>query len=93
MYTSFHVKANELDDKFLKSIKTLFKSKRISITIEEEMDETEYQLSTEANRKHLEESINSKEGYAFTFDELKKVASDAAKGKKTDSKNLRKVKL
>lgn len=57
MYTSFIVKANELDEKFLKSIKTLFKSKTISITIEDEPDTTEYLLSTEANRKHLKESL------------------------------------
>ena len=57
MYTSFIVKANELDEKFLKSIKTLFKSKTISIPIEDEPDTTEYLLSTEANRKHLKESL------------------------------------
>ncbi len=57
MYTSFHIKANELDEKFLKSIKTLFKSKEIFITIEDEPDTTEYLLSTEANRKHLKKSL------------------------------------
>ncbi len=93
MYTSFHIKASELDEKFIKSVKALFKSKTISITIEEEQDTTEYLLSTEANRKHLEESLNSKEGYAFSFDELKKLSSDVSKGKKTDLKKLRKVKL
>ena len=57
MQTSFHIKANELDEKFLKSIKTLFKSKEIYITIEDEQDTTEYLLSTEANRKHLKKSL------------------------------------
>lgn len=69
MYTSFHVKANELDDKILKSIKALFKSKRISIIVEEEMDETEYLLSTEANRKHLEDALkNVKQGKTTKVD-------------------------
>ena len=44
MYTSFHLKANELNEDFLKSVKALFKSKRISIIVEEELDETEYLL-------------------------------------------------
>ena len=57
MYTSFHLKASELDEDFLKSIKTLFKSKEIFITIEDEPDTTEYLLSTEANRKHLKQSL------------------------------------
>ncbi len=69
MYTSFHLKANELDDKILKSIKALFKSKRISIIVEEEMDETEYLLSTDANRKHLEDAIkNVKQGKTTKVD-------------------------
>jgi hypothetical protein len=73
MYTSFHVKASELDESFIKSIKALFKSKRISITVEEELDETEYLLSTEANRKHLEESMaQAKAGKVVKVD-LKKL--------------------
>ena len=59
MYTSFHLNANELNEDFLKKLKAMFKSKYISITVEEEMDETEYLLSTPANRKHLEEAIKN----------------------------------
>jgi predicted transposase YbfD/YdcC len=81
MITSFHLKAEELDEKFLKTGKALFKKKKISITIEEEMDETAYLLSTDANRKHLEESIKSKEKISFTLDELKKHSMDIKKGK------------
>ena len=53
MYTSYHLNAKELNDDFLKSLKQLFKNKRITISMEEEMDDTEYLLSTEANRKQL----------------------------------------
>ena len=59
MYTSFHIKANELDEKFLKVLKTIFKSKRISIIVEEEQDETEYLLSSPANRRMLEKSLKN----------------------------------
>ncbi len=92
-FTSFHLNADELNADFFIKFKTLFKSKRISITVEEEMDETEYLLSTEANRKHLEAALKSKEGYAFTPNEFKKDCKDLAKGKKTDVNKLRKVKL
>jgi hypothetical protein len=71
LYTTFHSKATELDETFLKTLKTLFKSKRIAISVEEELDETDYLLSTDANRKHLEESLNSKEKISFSLDELK----------------------
>lgn len=92
MYTSFHIKASELDESFIKSIKALFKNKRISITVEEEMDETEYLLSTVANRKHLEESLKSKEGYSFSPEEFRKYSATLLKEKKTEYKKLRKVK-
>ena len=57
MYTTFHVKADELDETFLKQLKTLFKRKSISISVEEDIDETEYLLRSEANRKMLEKSL------------------------------------
>ena len=59
MYTSFHLKANELNEDFLKKLQYMFKSKAISITVEEEVDETEYLLSTAANRKHLDDAIKN----------------------------------
>lgn len=84
MYTSFHLSTNELNEEFLKKLKTMFKSKRISITVEEEMDETEYLLSTPANRKHLQESLASKETYSFSsMAELKKHAKEGTKPRKT----------
>ena len=47
----------------MKTVRALFKKKNISITIEEEMDETAHLLSTEANRRQLEAAIkNVKQG-------------------------------
>jgi hypothetical protein len=57
MYTTFHIKAIELNENFLKKLKRMFGNKTISITVEEEQDETEYQLSSPANRKMLEKSL------------------------------------
>jgi hypothetical protein len=61
MYTEIHIKADELDESFLKSIRSLFKKKNISIIVEEEPDETEYLLQSEANRKMLMQSIRQAE--------------------------------
>jgi PHD/YefM family antitoxin component YafN of YafNO toxin-antitoxin module len=61
MTTTYHLSANELSEDILNSIKSLYKGKTISITVEPEMDETEYLLSSEANRKMLIESIKQVE--------------------------------
>lgn len=62
MYTEFHIKPSEIDEKFLKKIKTLFKkSKKVSIMVEDEPDETEYLLRSNTNRKMLEQSIKEAE--------------------------------
>lgn len=58
MYTEFHISPNELDETFLLKLKALFKkSSKIAITVEDEPDETEYLLRSEANRKMLEQSM------------------------------------
>jgi len=69
MHTTFHLKASELNEEFIKAVKVLFKGRNISITIEEDMDETEYLLSSEANRKMLEKSLeNVKQGKLIEVD-------------------------
>ena len=57
MTTTYHLSANDLTTDFLKSLRTLYKGKTISITVETEMDETEYLLASEANRKVLHRRI------------------------------------
>jgi hypothetical protein len=52
MYTTYSLSANELDSKFIKSIKTQYKDKRIEITISE-TDETEYLLKSKKNKEFL----------------------------------------
>ncbi|MCH8317198.1 MAG: hypothetical protein IIA88_01670 [Bacteroidetes bacterium] len=69
MYTTFHLKASDLDERFLKAVKAMFKSRNISIVVEEEQDETEYLLASETNRKMLMESIRqAKKGELVTVD-------------------------
>ena len=57
MTTTFHIEASELNNIFLDKIQSLFQDKKLVITVEEEMDETEYLLSSEENKKHLQKSI------------------------------------
>lgn len=69
MDVTYRLKANDLTEDFIRSIKAIFNNKEIAITIEEKMDETEYLLSSEANRKMLMESIGqAKKGEIVTVD-------------------------
>jgi antitoxin YefM len=48
----YHVKADELDQRFLDALKALFKDKEIEIAVYER-DETAYLLRSPANRSRL----------------------------------------
>jgi len=48
----YHVKADELDEVFLDTLKALFKDKEIEIVVSER-DETAYLLRSPANRERL----------------------------------------
>ncbi len=58
MYTTYHLaSAQEASSDILEAIKATFKSKPITITVEEELDATAYLLSSPANKAMLEKSI------------------------------------
>jgi len=59
MTTTYRLTTRELNIKFLTVLKNLYKGKTISITVEEELDETEYLLQSDTNRKMLEESLQN----------------------------------
>ena len=58
MYSAYRLKANELDSKFIENLKTLFEDKEIEIAVYE-VDETEYLLKSDANRRRLLEAIDN----------------------------------
>lgn len=58
MHTTFVMKAEELDEKVLKGIKTSYKDKQIEITVRE-LDETEYLMKNDANRKRLMKAVRN----------------------------------
>jgi antitoxin YefM len=73
MKTSFRLNERELTDDIINIIRTAFKNKEIEITVSDFLDETEYLLSTDANKKHLQKSIadiENGEGITFTLNEL-----------------------
>lgn len=60
MQTVIRIKVSDIDEAFIKSIKSLFKkSGEVEIAIQpaDDKDETSYLLSTEANRKALDKSL------------------------------------
>ena len=73
MKTSFRLNEKEFTDEIINIIRTAFKNKEIEITVSDFVDETEYLLSSEANRNHLQKSIadiENGEGITFTLNEL-----------------------
>jgi len=58
MMASFKLTMNELNADFIEKLKSLFNDRKIiEISISEEIDETEYLLSTSANRESLFRSL------------------------------------
>jgi len=57
MEISLRIDKNELDASLLEKIKALTKKRIIEIRISDELDETSYLMSTEANRRSLAKSL------------------------------------
>jgi len=73
MTTTYRLNSKELSNDIIKSIKDAFGDKEIEITVTDAIDETEYLLSTEANKKHLYKSMQELEqgkGVTMTLAEL-----------------------
>jgi len=61
METIYRLNAKELTVELLQSIQAAFKDKNIEITVTDQVDETDYLLSTESNKKQLYKSIEELE--------------------------------
>jgi antitoxin YefM len=73
MTTTYKLNSKELSNDIIKSIKEAFGDKDIEITVTDDVDETEYLLSTDANKKHLYKSMEDLEkgkGVTMTLAEL-----------------------
>ena len=57
MDVTYRLKPEELNDDFFKTLKQMFWGKKVTITVEEVPDETEYLLSNEVNREHLLQAV------------------------------------
>jgi hypothetical protein len=58
MYATFHLSsADEITVDILETIRATFKSKPITITVEEELDTTAYLMSSPANKAMLDKSL------------------------------------
>jgi len=70
MEAIYKLKANEINPNLMNTIKKLFGSKEITITIISETDETDYLTIDPANEKHLLENIVAEPAIKFSGDEF-----------------------
>lgn len=59
MQTTYRLKASELSADLIKALKTTYHDREIEIIVQDVQDETEYLLSSSANREHLLRAIEN----------------------------------
>jgi hypothetical protein len=78
MISTYHINEKELTAEFLKNIKSIFKNKTLTLTIAEEIDTTEYLLTSAANKIQLQKAtsdLQKGKGKEMTVAQLKKFAT------------------
>jgi antitoxin YefM len=83
MVSSFQINEAELDNNFVRALKSMFKNRNLTLTIEvEEMDTTEYLLSNTANKARLLKAVeNAKQRnnlVSIDLEQLKKLSECVA---------------
>ncbi|KAB2916998.1 hypothetical protein QQ054_26090 [Oscillatoria amoena NRMC-F 0135] len=76
MTSIFHIKAEELNPDFLEALKKMFKGKNITLTVDVDIDETDYLLQNGANRDMLMASIKQVEDgetKSFSFSQIDEI--------------------
>jgi antitoxin YefM len=82
MQSTYRLNANELSLDFVEAVKKLYKDRTITIFISEEteVDETQYLMRSEANRRHLLQAIQDvKEGKNLMPVDLQKLKAEMLK--------------
>ncbi|MFA4851141.1 MAG: hypothetical protein WC868_00455 [Bacteroidales bacterium] len=84
METIFRLKASEIDNGFLTTLKILFKKREIEISVTDVInDETDFLLKDPKNRAHLLEAVDevkrNKNLVRFTGEEFKKYSKSLFK--------------
>jgi antitoxin YefM len=59
MQSTYRIHTDELTDDFVQAIKVAYKDREIEIIISDDVDETDYLMSTPANRDHLLRAIEN----------------------------------
>jgi hypothetical protein len=60
MVSTFQINEAELDNNFVKALKSMFKNRNLTLTIEaEEVDTTEYLLSNAVNKERLLKAVGN----------------------------------
>ena len=63
MNTVYRLRSDELTPDFITLLKASYPHKEIEIIVDEVMDETEYLMSSPANRLHLESAMRNVENH------------------------------